>query len=310
MNSFSVSGSGSAQGAQADQAKPLWTRQRIDIAPRQSLAVRFYGRHDARADAASPLVVHFHAGAFVAGSLESGACIAGLLAEAGAIVMSLDYPLAPGHPFPQALEVGYAALLWAWKARRKLAGKDAPVFVAGEEAGGNLAAAVALMARDRQAPALAGQILLSPMLDACMATASLRCAEAGPVGCTWADGWHDYLSRLDDAAHPYAAPGAATRLASLPPTLLLTAQDDLFRDEAMAYAERLRSAGRVVHGAVLPGPTGWPASYLQPACDDAFWAPAVRRQFAHFFSDVSGSDASGELARSFASSSPVSIFTS
>ena len=261
----------------------LWTHQQIDIAPQPPLGVRFYGRRSQRAGVALPLVVHFHAGAFVGGSLESGACIARLLADAGAVVMSLDYPLAPCHPFPQALEAGYAALVWAWKARGKLAGKGAPVFVAGEEAGGNLAAAVALMARDQQAPTLAGQILLSPMLDACMATASLRGAEAGPVGCTWADGWHDYLSRLDEAGHPYAAPGAAMRLASLPPTLLLTAQDDPFRDESLAYAGRLRSAGRVVQGTVLPGPTGWPGSYLQPASHDAAWAPAVRQQFRELF---------------------------
>lgn len=290
------------------QAGPLWTDQQIDIAPKQPLGVRFYGRRSNRAGGVSPLVIHFHAGAFVAGSLETGSCIPSLLADAGAVVMSLDYPLAPSHPFPQALEAGYAALMWAWKVRHKMAGKGAPVFVAGEEAGGNLAAAVALMARDQQAPALAGQILLSPMLDACMATASLRCAEAGPVGCTWADGWHDYLSRLDEAGHPYAAPGAAARLASLPPTLLLTAQDDPFRDESLAYAGRLRGAGRVVHGAVLPGPTGWPGSYLQPASHEAAWAPAVQQQFKNFFSDLSGSAASGAAANGLfsTSSTPVS----
>lgn len=260
-----------------------WTHQQIDIGLQTPLGVRFYGRRTDRAGAALPLVVHFHAGAFVAGSLETGSCIAQLLADAGAVVMSLDYPLAPSHPFPQALQAGYAALMWAWKARHKLAGKGAPVFVAGEEAGGNLAAAVALMARDQQAPALAGQVLLSPMLDACMATASLRGAQAGPVGCTWADGWHDYLSRLGEAEHPYAAPGTATHLARLPPTLLLTAQDDPFRDESLAFAARLRSAGRVVHGVVLPGPTGWPGSYLQPASHEDAWAPTVQRQFSDFF---------------------------
>jgi len=298
----------SAPSVSPVQAGPPCTHQQLDIRPQPPLGVRFYGsRRSDRAGAALPLVVHFHGGAFVGGSLESGACIARLLADAGAVVMSLDYPLAPSHPFPQALQAGYAALVWAWKARRKLAGKGAPVFVAGEEAGGNLAAAVTLMARDQQAPALAGQILLSPMLDACMATASLRGAEAGPVGCAWADGWHDYLSRLDEAGHPYAAPGAAMRLASLPPTLLLTAQDDPFRDEALAYARRLRSAGRVVHGAVLPGPTGWPGSYSQPANHEAAWAPAVQQQFKRFFRDLSGGGASGEAANGlFSSSTPVS----
>ena len=284
----------SLQNPTAAAAGSAWVDKQINIGIKPpaspSLNVRFYGRVDPAATEPLPLVVHFHAGAFVAGSLDEGGCVPRLLAAAGAVVMSLDYPLAPANPFPQAIETGYAALAWAFKARRKLAGKDAPVFVAGEEAGGNLAAAVALMARDRHGPELAGQILLSPMLDPCMATASLRCADAGPVGCTWADGWNQYLARVDNAAHPYAAPGNALRLASLPPTLLLTAQDDPLRDEALAYADRLRVFGRLVHAAVLPGPTGWPVSYLESteeAHKKTAWSAAVQKQFSDFFSAFS-----------------------
>jgi len=261
--------------------------KQIPLARREPLAARFYGRR--QGDRVSPLVLHFHGGAFVGGSLENGSCVAGLLAEAGAVVISLDYPLAPAHPFPQAVETGYAALLWAWKARHKLAGHDAPVFLAGEEAGGNIAAAVSLMARDQQEPALAGQILLSPMLDPCLATASLRDAKAGPVGCIWADGWHGYLARMEDASHPYAAPGAAFRLTGLPPTLLVTAQDDPLRDEVLAYAGRLRAAGLVAHDAVLPAPTGWPCSYQDPDSRASAWAPVVLQQFSDFLaSPVAG----------------------
>lgn len=277
--------------AEAAPSASAWVDKQINIGlkPPASplLSVRFYGRYDPTATTPVPLVVHFHAGAFVAGSLEEGGCVPRLLVASGAVVMSLDYPLAPANPFPQAIETGYAALAWAFKARQKLAGKDAPVFVAGEEAGGNLAAAVALMARDRHGPDLAGQILLSPMLNPCMATASLRSADAGPVGCTWTDGWNQYLARVDNAAHPYAAPGTALRLASLPPTLLLTAQDDPLRDEALAYADRLRVFGRLVHAAVLPGPTGWPVSYLEPADaarEKAAWSAGVQQQFNDFFS--------------------------
>ncbi len=285
-----------------------WLEKQIEITPGKPLDVRLYGqRSTLAASGAVPLVLHFHAGAFVSGSLEAGACIPRLLAAAGAVVVSLDYPLAPNNPFPQAVEAGYAALAWAWKARHKLAGKGAPVFVAGEEAGGNLAAAVALMARDQQAPALAGQILLSPMLDPCMATASLRCADAGPVGCMWADGWHQYLSRLAEASHPYAAPGTALRLSGLPPTLLLTAQDDPLRDESLAYAERLRHAGRLVHAAVLPGPTGWPVSYLQAAGQEVAWAAAVQQQFSDFFNSLIGGAAAGESAHRPLSSTSVSV---
>jgi acetyl esterase len=268
-------------------AQPEWIDKQINISLTRPLDVRFYGRRAIGNPEASPLVVHFHAGAFVAGSLDSGACVPRLLADAGAVVMSIDYPLAPAHPFPQAVETGYAALVWAFKARQKLAGKGAPVFVAGEEAGGNLAAAMALMARDQQEIELAGQMLLSPMLDPCMATASLRCADAGPVGCTWADGWHQYLARLEQGAHPYAAPGNALRLSGLPPTLLLTAQDDPLRDEALAYAERLKLSSLQTQLSVLPGPTGWPTSYLQNGSHESAWAPAVRQQFSDFFRLVS-----------------------
>jgi acetyl esterase len=260
--------------------------QQIAIAPDRQLDVRVYGRHPDRAIEPAPLVLHFHAGAFVAGSLDQGACVAGLLADAGAVVISVDYPLAPSHPFPQAVESGYAALLWAWKARHKLAGRNAPLLVAGEEAGGNLAAAIALMARDQDAPRLAGQILLSPMLDACMATASLRDAHAGPVGCTWADGWHQYLPRQEDAGHPYAAPGAALRLSGLPPTLLITAGDDPLRDETRSFAGRLRQAGVRVQEAVLPPVTGWPLSYRHTGDSQVVWGDAVARQLSEFFSSL------------------------
>lgn len=261
--------------------------QHITFAPDCRLDVRVYGRHPDSVIDPAPLVLHFHAGAFVAGSLNQGACIAGLLAGAGAVVVSVDYPLAPAHPFPKAVETGYAALVWAWKARHKLAGRNAPLFIAGEEAGGNLAAAIALMARDQDAPRLAGQILLSPMLDACMATASLRDVHAGPVGCTWADGWHSYLPRLEDASHPYAAPGSVLRLSGLPPTLLITAEDDPLRDETRAYAARLRAAGLLAHEAVLPGPTGWPHSYLEADHDQAGWMAVVQKQCSDFFAGMS-----------------------
>lgn len=228
------------------------------------------------------LVLHFHAGAFVAGTLDSGSTIAGLVADAGAVVVSLDYPLAPAQPFPQAVEAGYAVLLWAYRQRRRLTGRNAPLLVAGEEAGGNLAAAVGLMARDRDGPALAGQILLSPMLDVCVATASLRDVQAGPVGCPWADGWHQYLPRAADAMHPYATPGTSMRLGRLPPALLLTAQDDPLRDETQAYAQRLREADVPVAEAVLAMTTGWPVTYMQPSSVQAPWAGVVREHVHQF----------------------------
>jgi acetyl esterase len=267
---------------------PRWKEQMIDIEGRSPLAARLYA---ATFDAAKPvaLVLHLHGGAFVGGSLDEGTIVASLLARAGATVLSIAYPLAPAHPFPRAVEAVHAALAWAQRQRRRLAAAAVPLIVAGEEAGGNLAAAVALMARDRHGPALAGQILLSPMLDVCVASASWRDALAGRAGqCAWADGWRAYLPRACDAVHPYAAPGRSMRLQGLPPTLLITSQDDPLRDEALAYAQRLREAGVTVTPAVLALATGWPRSYRQSTAaassTAAPWTEAVLvhlRRFLH-----------------------------
>ena len=166
-----------------------------------------------------------------------------------------------------------------------MVGEKSPLLVAGEEAGGNLAAALALMARDQQSPQLAGQILISPMLDPCLATRSIREAEAGAVGCKWADGWHQYLCSPDKAAHPYAAPLGSTRLAGLPPALVLTADDDPMRDESLSYARRLGDFGITVQQHVLRGPTGWPDALFESAHGDP-WAKAVREHFVEFFESL------------------------
>jgi acetyl esterase len=236
----------------------FWREETIASGP-TTLAARLYAPAEVALDAG--LVLHLHGGSFNRGSLAEGEAVATMLAEAGAVVLSLDYPLAPGHRFPEALEAAYGALVALGKGRARWASKHAPLYVAGEEAGGNLAAALALMARDRRGPKLAGQILLSPMLDACLGTYSLRAVDAGPVGCHWADGWADYLGSPDKAAHPYAAPGNATRLADIAPALLISAQDDPMRDEAASYAKRLQEAGVTVRHHVQTAPTQWPDAY-------------------------------------------------
>lgn len=257
---------------------PLTEDRSIDIGLPRPLNVRLYGTR--RAGAA--LVVHFHGGAFVSGSLDSGARVAGLLSEAGAVVMSVAYPLAPADPFPAAVDAAYAAVQWAYRKRAQLAAQGAPVFVAGEEAGGNLAAAAALMARDRHAPPLAGQILLSPMLDPCLGTASVRRSEQGPAGCPLAKGWCSYLREPVAAEHPYATPGRSMRLAGLPPALLITADDDPLRDETLAYARRLDEAGAPVSGFVLSAPTGWPCVLQEAAGGERSWEDEVGRRIAAF----------------------------
>lgn len=245
------------------------------------LQLRIYGTKPR--GAAAPLVLHFHGGAFVSGDLDSGACLPQLLADAGAVAASLAYPLAPQHPFPQAVEAGYAALQWLHRQRGKLAGVGAPLFVAGEEAGSTLAAAVALMARDRAHPPLAGQILVAPMLDPCSGTASLREAMGSATCCKWTEGWQQYLRGPMDAEHPYAVPARAQRLAGLPATLVLSGKDDPMRDEAMAYVARLRSAGVAVTSELLANRTGWPESLAEPPAQDCPCARAVQAQLRSFF---------------------------
>ena len=256
-----------------------WNEHTIETA-QGAVPVRVTGKRSG----AAPVVLHLHGGAFTGGSVETSQRLPALIAQAGAVAVSADYPLAPAQPFPNALDAMFDVFSALQRCCAELASRRSAIFVAGEEAGGNLAAGLALMARDRRA-ALAGQILVSPMLDPVMGTCSLRSAEAGAVGCPWADGWHAYLGSPDKAAHPYAAPLSASRLAGVAPTLVLSAEDDPLRDESETYARRLRDAGVRVQHAVVPAPTGWPFAFSGPG-DDASWEPAVVAQLKTFFTTV------------------------
>lgn len=222
--------------------------------------MRVYGKK--KTGLTSALVLHFHGGAFVSGDLDSGCTVAGLLADAGAVVVSVAYPLAPENPFPRPLEIGYAALEWIYKNRNKLAGKNAPLYVAGEEAGGNLAAALCVIARDQHHPPLAGQILVSPMLNPCTGTPSLREALGDSTACKWAQGWKEYLGSAYDAQHPYAVPAMAQRLVGIPPALFAVGQTDAMRDEALNYAARLEAAGIPVTRHIFNKVQQWPDALI------------------------------------------------
>jgi acetyl esterase len=251
----------------------------VDLAGREPVRIRLYGERQA---AGGPLVLHFHGGTFACGDLDDGRMVARLLAQSGAVVASLAYPQ---KPFPEPIEVGYDMLAWLYKSRVKLAGKSASIYLAGEEAGGNLAAAVAMIARDRGHPPLAGQLLLSPMLDPCTGSASLRDArEDDDSPCKWAAGWAKYLGKLADAMHPYAVPGSSLRLSRLAPSLVMVGQDDALRDEGLAYAERLRSAGNAVTAVVLPSSAGWEESLAQGASGECPCGLAVKQHFREFLS--------------------------
>jgi acetyl esterase len=258
-----------------------WREAVVELPGLAPVPTRIYGER--KRGQVAPLVVHFHGGAFTAGGLDCGVRHASMLASAGGIVVSIAYPLAPAHPFPQALDVGYGVLEWAWKQRSKLAGTGAPVFLAGEEAGGNLAAATALIARDRAHPPLAGQILVSPMLDPCVGMASVRAGACVDTQGKWAEGWRNYLRCPQDATHPYAVPGGSLRLGGIAPTLVLTSTDDPMRDEARAYADKLRAAGVPVDFEMLTPPTGWPNTLLANEPMECACADMVRPRLECFF---------------------------
>ncbi|MBB3769619.1 acetyl esterase/lipase [Angulomicrobium tetraedrale] len=257
----------------------LWTEDKLDL-DGTALPVRVY-----RAGAAlrpTPLVLHLHGGTFTCGDLDCGAMICRTMAEAGAVVVSIDYPLAPEHPFPAALNVSFAALDLLYRQRARWAGRGARLFVAGEEAGANIATALTLMARDQHRPPIAGQILISPMLDPCLGSHSIRAAAVGEAGCKWADGWHFYLGTADKAAHPYAAPLGSRRLAGIAPALILTSDDCPMHDESVEYGQRLGSCGVPVQSHVVSDPSDWPPDGPPDAASLPPWAQTLLPLFTTF----------------------------
>jgi|SRR5262245_12176472 len=196
-----------------------------------------------------PALVYFHGGGWVMGSLDAYEGLCRSLANAAcAVVISVDYRLAPEHRYPAAVEDAYAATWWVHEPARTLGVDPARLAVGGDSAGGNLAAAVCLMARDRGRPALSAQVLLYPILDHAFDTASYRENGEGyyltRAAMEWF--WKLYLAREEDGAHPYASPLRAERLTGLPPALIVTAEYDPLRDEGEAYARRLESEGVAV----------------------------------------------------------------
>jgi acetyl esterase len=199
-----------------------------------------------------PLVLLLHGGSFVAGTADDVRPLARRIADLGAVVQTLSYPLAPAHPFPAAFDSLSQALAQVGHERQHLAGRGAPLYVAGIEAGGNLAAALALRARDEGQPSLAGQILIAPMLDPRLGSAAMREARHGGADCVYARGWRQYLAECRHAEHPYAVPLAATRLAGVAPALLVAVEGDALRDDATRYAVQLRGAGVPTTELMLP----------------------------------------------------------
>jgi acetyl esterase len=190
-------------------------------------------------------IVFFHGGGFVLCDLDShdGICRA-LCNATPAVVIAVHYRRAPESRYPAAAEDCYAVARWAEQSRDELA-LPGRLAVVGDSAGGNLAASVALMARDRGAPSLSAQVLVYPMLDSRGDSPSHR--DTGDAYYLRHEDvmyyWGQYLVDSSHATEPYASPTFEADLIALPPALVATAEYDPLRDEGEAYADRLAAAG-------------------------------------------------------------------
>ena len=235
---------------------PVAKVEELEIAlPGRTLAARLYVPEGAGEN--PPLVVFYHGGGWVIGTLEThdGTCRA-LANASGAAVLSVAYRLAPEAPFPAPLDDCYDALVWARDNAEKLGVDGSRLAVAGDSAGGNLAAAVSIRAREAGGPALRHQLLIYPVTDADFTVPSYIENGDGSAFLSldmmrWF--WQHYVGDLSQPLHTHAAVLRHEDLTGLPPATVITAQYDPLRDEGMAYAERLAAAGVPVEAEIAPG---------------------------------------------------------
>jgi acetyl esterase len=205
--------------------------------------VRLTGPAD-RADL--PVLVYFHGGGWVFGNIDSvdRTCRA-LSNSARCIVVNVEYRLAPEHKFPAAAEDAYAVVGYVANYPQEFGCDRRLLAVGGDSAGGNLAAAACLMARDRRGPAIAFQLLVYPLTDYDDDRPSLHDYAEGYMLTRAAIRyfWDHYVSSAEEGRHPYASPLKAPGLEGLPPALVITAECDPLRDQGEAYARRLEQSG-------------------------------------------------------------------
>ncbi|WOT38962.1 alpha/beta hydrolase [Streptomyces coeruleorubidus] len=207
---------------------------------------------------ARPVIYHVHGGGMVIGNSRVGVDVPLAWAQAlDAVVVSVEYRLAPEHPYPAPIEDVYAGLLWTADHAAELGADPERIVIAGASAGGGLCAALALLTRDRKGPQPIGQVLMCPMLDDRNETPSTyQMAGLGVWDRTANEtGWTALLgSRRGGPDVPaYAAPARAEDLSGLPPAFLDVGSAETFRDEVVAYASRIWQAGGVAELHVWPG---------------------------------------------------------
>jgi len=203
----------------------------------------------------APAIVWFHGGGFVIGdAMMDAAFNAQVCDELGVVVASVEYSLAPEKQFPTQIDEAYAALVWLSENAATLGVDPARIAVGGQSAGACIAAALALLARDRGGPAIVFQALDIPVVDDSLVSESMRAYDDTP---NWTHtsaviGWAHYLGE-NGTATEYAAPARATRLAGLPSAFVAVCQFDPLRDEGIEYARRLAAAGVPTELHLYPG---------------------------------------------------------
>ncbi len=239
---------------------------RVFPGPNGDVPVRIYWPE---AEGPRPLLVWYHGGGWVIGNLDGADYGCRIMTNAAsAVVVSVDYRLAPEAKFPSAPEECYAALQWAVANAAELGADASRVAVGGDSAGGNLAAVVSLMARDRGGPKVGLQLLIYPVTDYDFETQSYTDNAEGYLltkdSMVWF--WGHYVDAPEDARHPHASPLQAEDLSGLPPALVLTAEYDPLRDEGEAYAKRLSESGVKVTARRFDGQIH--GFFANPAIDD------------------------------------------
>ncbi len=272
-------------GAMDQPPEVAKVEDRMIPGPAGDLPVRIYTPD---APAPRPVIAFFHGGGFVICSVDTHDGLARRLANAtGAVVVSVEYRLAPDARCPAAAEDCYAATMWTHEHAAELGADSGRLIVAGDSAGGNLAAVVSLMAREQGGPPITSQVLVYPVIDAaCDAPSYVENGEGyflEASGMRWF--WDHYLGPDGDGNHHHASPIRASDLSGLPPAVVITAEFDPLRDEGEAYAEALQTAGVPVvarrYDGMIHGFVSMPM--LFPEADDAV---------AHIADAVQGSLAS------------------
>ena len=208
----------------------------------QDITLRLYRRPG---KTALPVLLYFHGGGFVKGSIDCADVPARYFAEhLPALVVSVGYSLAPQFPFPAAPEDAHRAALWVQTRARAFGGNTKRQGVAGHDAGGQLANCLAFIARDRGDVRIDAQALFAPMLDPSLTRLGDETRLRSDITASeCAACYRAYLPQASQRVHPYAAPLESSRLAGLPETLIITAQNDVLHVEADKYASSLIDAG-------------------------------------------------------------------